>query len=147
MSDEQNNLPKDDESARQTSTSGYKNFNQYPSEASGEPTVQDAQPTPAQGAYFYGQQPAAGGCSNTYGVLSIVLGSAGCCFYGIPSVVGLILAIIGLVKKKGDPMCLTGLVVSALVVIYWIYSIVYIINNPEIMQQALQESMDLLNRM
>ncbi|MDR1002646.1 MAG: hypothetical protein LBL82_05200 [Oscillospiraceae bacterium] len=62
--------------------------------------------------------------SSGLGIASICLSLTGCCCCGITSLIGLILGIIGVVKNKNDVTAIVGIVLSAITLLYMIYSFV-----------------------
>lgn len=107
--------------------SDYNNYNGYEPNvanvAPGAPIVLNAQPEKS---------------STALGIWSIVLAVCGFCCCGFTSIVGLILGLVGLKNKKGRGLCIVGIILCALAIVYYIFSVVTLMNNPEIMEQYMQ---------
>lgn len=112
---------------------GYRNFNEYQTQAQPEAQPQNTYQAPPQAPYqapplpqaqYYNYTAQPKNESKTYGILSIVFGVCGCCCCGLPSIVGVILGIIGVKKNKDDVLSIVGLVISALLTAYLLYSVI-----------------------
>jgi len=55
-----------------------------------------------------------------YGLMSIILAPMGCCC-AVPSVVGLAAGIIGLTKHRRNILCICGIILCSLVILYFCY--------------------------
>lgn len=132
--------------------SEYKNFNNYeltetvpvkddaPADASYEADTYGAAPNPS-GTGMNGQNGQPGSGVDTYGILSVILAPLSCCFLGLPAVVGLVLGILGLKKNKNSTLCIIGIVLCTLAVLYIGYYIIMMIREPELYQQMMDEYM------
>lgn len=110
----------------------YNDFNDY----TPDEQQQAAQPEPQQPYIqqsYNQQQKTPEQAAQSLGSLSIILGLAGCCFSPL-SVVGLTLAIIGAKKDKNSVVSIVGIVLCAMMILIWIYSVVMMTVNPEMMQ-------------
>lgn len=107
--------------------SDYNNYNGYEPNvanvAPGAPIVLNPQPEKS---------------STALGIWSIVLAVCGFCCCGFTSFIGLILGLVGLKNKKGRGLCIVGVILCALAIVYYIISVVTLMNNPEIMNQYMQ---------
>ncbi len=145
---------------------GYRNFNEYQTQAQPEAQPQNTYQAPPQAPYqapplpqaqYYNYTAQPQNESKTYGILSIVFGVCGCCCCGLSSIVGVILGIIGVKKNKDDVLSIVGLVISALLTAYLLYAMINIVvhydefieyvNNymeqyNEIMEQYMEQSME-----
>lgn len=72
------------------------------------------------------------------GIWSIVLAVSGCCCCGLPSIIGLILGIVGLKNQKGRGLCIVGIILSIAAIAYYAISVITMLNDPEFMQQYMQ---------
>ena len=81
---------------------------------------------------------------NAYGLVSILLAPLGCCCCALPAVVGLILGIIGLKKYNKNILCIVGIVLCALTILYWVWSFIYTLQHPEEYQQAMEMYMEMI---
>ncbi|MBP3415707.1 MAG: DUF4190 domain-containing protein [Clostridia bacterium] len=118
----------------------YKDFNGYKAASDADNNI----PQPSQ-PLFYDQpqdQPAAENNTSVNGIISIVLGLFGCCCYGLPSIVGLIMGIIGVKRKKDDILSIIGIVICAMVIVYFVYCIFYISTHPDEFRQMYEMMME-----
>ena len=113
------------------SENNYNNFNQYQ-----QPIQQPAQPV------FPLEDASKKKSANTLGIVSLVLAPLSCCCCGVPSLVGVVLSIIGLSKNKGNVLCIIGLILNLLITAYMAFSTITTINDPAYMQymQSIMEA-------
>ena len=81
------------------------------------------------------------------GVWSIVLGAISFCCCPILAFIGLGLSISGLKKDKGNGACIVGLIFSILGILGICYNIYNNLAHPEIMQNAMQQYQDMLEKL
>lgn len=160
---ENNNIPE-----IPTEGEGYKDFNGFKAPADGLTAVDGEQTVAAEPApeiptaaapqyqqapvytqqlpqaYYTAPQPQQGKTSPVFGILSIVLGVLGCCCYSVPSIIGLILGIIGVKKNSGRVASIIGIVISALVIAYWVFCIAFMFKNPEILEEYMEQYQEIL---
>ena len=97
----------------------YSNFNGY-QPPQGQP--QPVQPIYIQPDYNAHQAQLDAKKANSYGIWSIVCSTLLCCCCGVGPIIGLILSLVGLKKQKGNAVCIVGLVISALLIVYNVIS-------------------------
>lgn len=76
--------------------------------------------------------------ANTLGIISIVGSLASCCCCGASAIAGIIMSAIGLSKDKKNMMCIIGLIISIIMLLYVGYSIHLTYTDPNQMAQAQQ---------
>lgn len=118
----------------------YKDFNGYKTTSDADSDI----PQPSQPLFYDRSQDQLSDNSNVYGIISIVLGLFGCCCYGLPSIIGLIMGIIGVKRKKDDILSVIGIVICAMIIVYFIYCIFYIVTHPDEFRQMYQTMMEQL---
>ncbi len=122
--------------------SEYNNYNGYQQDSQPAPPIvvsPEAAPSYQQPAY---QQPVNTATKfNAYGLVSILLAPMGCCCCGLPTLIGLIVGLVGLGKYKKNILCIIGVVLSLLVLGYLAYSIIYTMQHPEEYQQLMDAYM------
>ena len=129
--------------------SEYKNFNNYElTEIVPEKTGNAENDSYKADTYGAEAGPSAAGSNgqagegvDTFGILSVVLAPLSCCFVGLPAVVGLVLGILGLKKNKNSTLCIIGIILCSLAVLYMAYYVIIMIREPELYQQMIDEYM------
>lgn len=79
------------------------------------------------------------------GIISCALALMGCCGYGLPSIVAVILGAIGVKRNKKDVAAKIGLIAGILIVVFWIATIIRIATDPELRKELLDQMNDLYN--
>ena len=129
--------------------SEYKNFNNYElteiipekKEAPADTDYKADTYGAGAGSPGAGSNGQTGESVDTFGILSVILAPLSCCFIGLPAVVGLVLGILGLKKNKNSTLCIIGIVLCTLAILYMGYYIIIMIRNPEMYQQMIEEYM------
>jgi len=128
----------------------YNNYNSYQQNSNSyQQNSQPASPIYVNPQYSYNQQPVVEENTvtkvNGYGVTSILLAIFGfCCCGGLLSLIGLIVGIVGLGKYKKNILCIIGIVLCAIVLIYYVYSLIYTMQHPEQYQELMESYVEML---